>query len=116
MDVTSAINLVQECFRFLHEHQWVSTGRIDLVRADRPIDAKCDGIIESERTARVVSSIVKELPTIEESEAIIAYAASPRLGDLQPSGNVCANCGSTDLKRSGTCETCMNCGATTGCG
>lgn len=33
-----------------------------------------------------------------------------------PTGNVCANCHSSDLRRSGTCETCQQCGSTTGCG
>ena len=30
------------------------------------------------------------------------------------SGNVCADCGSFEMVRSGTCETCKNCGKTSG--
>jgi hypothetical protein len=32
-----------------------------------------------------------------------------------PSGNACKDCGGP-LVQSGTCETCHNCGSTTGCG
>ncbi len=30
-------------------------------------------------------------------------------------GEVCATCGSTRLRRNGTCKVCEDCGATTGC-
>lgn len=39
----------------------------------------------------------------------------PRLV-LTASGEVCHNCGSSDLVRAGTCLTCRSCGSTTGCG
>jgi hypothetical protein len=32
------------------------------------------------------------------------------------SGNTCVSCGSAKMKRSGTCETCQDCGNTSGCG
>jgi ribonucleoside-diphosphate reductase alpha chain len=39
----------------------------------------------------------------------------PRLS-LDPTGQVCTSCGSSDMVRSGTCLTCRTCGATSGCG
>jgi ribonucleoside-diphosphate reductase alpha chain len=39
-------------------------------------------------------------------------AASPT---EKPTGNACVNCGSTSLRRSGSCFTCNRCGSTTGC-
>lgn len=31
-------------------------------------------------------------------------------------GSMCSGCGSTKMKRNGSCELCLDCGATSGCG
>lgn len=30
-------------------------------------------------------------------------------------GSICSGCGSTKMKRNGSCEVCLDCGATSGC-
>lgn len=35
---------------------------------------------------------------------------------MQYTGDVCTNCGSGKMRRSGTCATCQDCGTTSGCG
>ena len=34
---------------------------------------------------------------------------------VESTGDVCSECGSANMVRSGTCMTCMNCGTTSGC-
>jgi hypothetical protein len=47
-----------------------------------------------------------------EAAAMLVQAEMARTAGF--SGNVCAECGSFEMVRSGTCETCKNCGKTSG--
>jgi hypothetical protein len=49
----------------------------------------------------------------EDKAPASAPAAEPVA--FKPSGDACGNCQSIMLVRTGTCQTCQNCGTTTGC-
>jgi hypothetical protein len=54
------------------------------------------------------------LPTLSAENAVTILAAEQLKGNNH--GMTCSACGSPNLKPSGTCFTCMECGSTTGCG
>lgn len=59
--------------------------------------------------------------TVSESTAVQETAAERVASDLETAklqgftGSVCGGCGSTKMKRNGSCEVCLDCGATSGC-
>ncbi len=68
------------------------------------------------------------LPVVDEGgEAVARKAASSTAVEDKPmtdiesaklqgyTGSICGGCGSTKLKRNGSCEVCLDCGATSGC-
>lgn len=70
-----------------------------------------DGVATPAKPPSPLPLVVASVPDVR-SFAVMA-AASPQ---VRPSGNVCVACGSPNLRRAGTCETCSDCGSTSGCG
>ncbi len=51
---------------------------------------------------------------VSETDATATIAEQAKLQGY--TGAICSGCGSTKMKRNGSCELCMDCGATSGCG
>jgi len=69
--------------------------------------------IEDRRT------IVEEKTSAEIKEAVMEVESAPtklEVAKLQGfTGSICTGCGSVRVKRNGSCEVCLDCGATSGC-
>ena len=70
-----------------------------------------DFIAVTSREFTADSNPVSEPPTADLSEEAKAVMEKGE----RVYGESCANCGSTRLRRNGTCKVCEECGATTGC-
>lgn len=53
---------------------------------------------------------------LEPSQCSCSASAIVSQPSFQNNGNVCHNCGSSDVWTTGTCTTCHSCGTTGGCG
>jgi ribonucleoside-diphosphate reductase alpha chain len=64
-------------------------------------------------------TIVEEKTSAEIEEQIMEVEAAPtkmEIAKLQGfTGSICTGCGSVRVKRNGSCEVCLDCGATSGC-
>ncbi len=76
-----------------------------------------------ESGTRSKDAFAMRLPVVDEGDSALALGASVELAlsslesaKLQGyTGSVCSGCGSTKMKRNGSCELCLDCGATSGC-
>lgn len=143
MSPKEAIRSFRDCVQLLHDAGWKITGMVNLIQPeDRwasvvDINATMGTLGEKKiNTVLIELKLVKPstpsaiesipvtkhfTPEIETNEIIEIHgtvASVPINRHFTPtaSGNVCRDCGSSNLKRSGTCETCQECGSTTGCG
>lgn len=48
-------------------------------------------------------------------EGELAQTNGVHISKQEPTGNCCGDCGSTRMVRTGTCETCQDCGRSSGC-
>ncbi len=72
-----------------------------------PAQVRDLGTIVEEKTSKEIAEVVSK---VEESEGKTAHAK------LQGyTGTMCSGCGSMRMKRNGSCEVCLDCGATSGC-
>ncbi len=66
-----------------------------------------------------LSVAVEEKTTVEMEEAAAEATVAPtkiEIAKLQGyTGSMCSGCGSSRVKRNGSCEVCLDCGATSGC-
>lgn len=66
-----------------------------------------------------IETVVDAKTSSEMTQASTAAAAVPTKIELAKqqgyTGSMCGGCGSFKLKRNGSCEVCMDCGATSGC-
>ena len=66
-----------------------------------------------------LSTAVEEKTAVEMEEAAAEATAAPtkiEIAKLQGyTGSMCSGCGSSRVKRNGSCEVCLDCGATSGC-
>jgi hypothetical protein len=51
-----------------------------------------------------------------QTSTTVTTMAAARMRRSAPAGGLCDNCGSADLRRTGPCLTCNNCGESGGCG
>jgi len=61
---------------------------------------------------------VRDALAFEPSTAHAAFAVVTQVTDMRRygfTGSFCPDCGGTHMVRAGTCESCSDCGATTGC-
>lgn len=77
-----------------------------------------------ESGSRSREAFAMRLPVVDEGDSPLVL--QPAIDDSAPSdlehaklqgytGSVCSGCGSTKMKRNGSCELCLDCGATSGC-
>ena len=78
-------------------------------------------ILDEGATAQVEDrgAIVEEKTSAEIEEQVMEVEAAPtkmEIAKLQGfTGSICTGCGSVRVKRNGSCEVCLDCGATSGC-
>jgi ribonucleoside-diphosphate reductase alpha chain len=76
-----------------------------------------DGTIQALADAVTVEPVEPELPPAPQAPSPIVPAALAQAQAKQQgyTGDMCSNCGSFQMKVSGHCMVCENCGQTTGC-
>jgi hypothetical protein len=91
-----------------------------------PLTPQASAVQAPSGTARAIGFLVERNNTTKtyiNGRGPLVRSGPVAAGDLvsvgpppAPSGNVCADCGSANLIRAGTCETCRDCGWNPGCG
>lgn len=101
----------------------VAVDRASLPNAVRPTGHKYVGPGRAEvKVWNERASVPMELPTLRPTAAARSgngHATSSKVQAARSmgySGGVCDGCGGSRMRRSGTCETCDDCGKTSGCG
>ncbi|HVW67304.1 MAG TPA: vitamin B12-dependent ribonucleotide reductase [Candidatus Peribacteraceae bacterium] len=76
-------------------------------------------VVDEGAHATDIESVVSDVMQAEIKEEVAAVEAEPTNLELAKqqgfTGSICSGCGSTKMKRNGSCEVCLDCGATSGC-
>lgn len=74
---------------------------------------------EGAEASLAIGDVLEEKVHHETEEAVhMAEAASSKIAQAKQqgfTGSICSGCGSVRMKRNGSCEVCLDCGATSGC-
>ena len=132
---TTALQDVADAIRrLLTDRGLIPTGEIHLVAPREPGRVEVEATIHDQGSLARLTLVARPVPgapapaaapaephppaplSAAAPLATLAPAATDQLRHLGYSGNVCVTCGGTRMRRRGTCETCEDCGATSGCG
>ena len=81
-----------------------------IARADQLVPK----FLENDAHLQVGQSLVASANSITASASTLTQGELARVAGF--SGNTCEQCGSLNMKQTGTCETCQDCGWNKGCG
>jgi ribonucleoside-diphosphate reductase alpha chain len=101
-----------------HNHELVERAYSEGTKSKDAFAMRLPVVDEGSHAEGSLFSSVQEKPAAEAAQSSASDAAPSTLevAKLQGfTGSICSGCSSTKMKRNGSCEVCLDCGATSGC-